>query len=539
MILSARNRVHMITAAAVVAAGFAFFATPGDAAGPAASRLEVRACKFKQVNLRKMECYWLVAPLRRDITTDGRARIPVTIFRARPEKKGRKVEIKEPVVLLTGGPGGHIGAVAKSYKHWLHILKVSRWIGNRDLILLEQRGVQDTKPELNCVEERDMRGRASSLKRFLKAMMACHYRMTRWRGYDLAGYTTGEIVSDIIDIRRLLRIKKWTLWGGSYGSLLALETLRRDEAATKSVVISGIVPPHTAHQPFNTERIVRSVRRMVAACNEQKDCKRAFPKLEESMWKAVRRLRYYPIQTAVVGGDNVGGFFYTINDSMLMDSVFGAMYNRKSIRFLPMIIKATLGKVDRAYIDILAQGADASYYRSSLSAALLYTVDCNDRFGVGAEPPKKADGAQPAVHTGKPVGRDTADREPPMRERFYIEFRKRMEIRSRADLALCRVWRATKTSSIKAEPVRSKVPVLLINGWLDPITPPENAFEAAKYLPNSHVVIMRHAAHSAELTKCGVKIKRSFIENPMVPPKKDCLKKMKPIKFVVKEGKHD
>ncbi len=501
-------------------------------ASPNPSRLEDRPCKFEQVRLRKVECYWLVVPLRRDVRTDETVRLPVTVFKSRTHRKGKPVKIGEPVVLIAGGPGGKIGAVAASYRRWRRLLKMARWIGNRDLVVFEQRGVPTTKPRLHCLELRDLRGQPVTEARYVNAMLACHYRIKRWRLIDLAGFTTREIVSDLIDIRRLLRIKKWTLWGGSYGSLLALETLRRDEAAVRSVVISAVLPPHTANRGLTRHYEVRALMRMVAACQAQRKCRKAFPHLEKIMFRAINRLRNEPIRTAVVGADNLGGHFYEIDDKMLMNAIFGMLYSRRSIRYLPMLFKSTLGDVDRGYIDSLAAGADASYYRSSSSLALLFAVDCNDRIIIGAETPTKM------VRGGRPGARLVkASAGLPVRfSRHYRPFQRHMKRRLEVDLKLCRIWRATEATSIETEPVRSKVPVLIINGYLDPVTPPENAREAAKYLPNSHLFIIRHASHAAELTKCGVKIKRAFIRNPGRRPAAACLAKMKPIKFITKEG---
>ena len=45
------------------------------------------------------------------------------------------------------------------------------------------------------------------------------------------------------------------------------------------------------------------------------------------------------------------------------------------------------------------------------------------------------------------------------------------------------------------EPVRSDVPVLLISGELDPVTPPQLAEEAARHLPNSLHLVFPHGSH--------------------------------------------
>jgi pimeloyl-ACP methyl ester carboxylesterase len=45
------------------------------------------------------------------------------------------------------------------------------------------------------------------------------------------------------------------------------------------------------------------------------------------------------------------------------------------------------------------------------------------------------------------------------------------------------------------EPVRSNAPVLIFSGKMDPVTPPKNAEQVARFLPNSRHVIIPEAGH--------------------------------------------
>lgn len=53
----------------------------------------------------------------------------------------------------------------------------------------------------------------------------------------------------------------------------------------------------------------------------------------------------------------------------------------------------------------------------------------------------------------------------------------------------------TRAALVYREPVHSDVPVLIISGHLDPVTPPEWAESVARHLPNNRHVILRHGAH--------------------------------------------
>ena len=62
--------------------------------------------------------------------------------------------------------------------------------------------------------------------------------------------------------------------------------------------------------------------------------------------------------------------------------------------------------------------------------------------------------------------------------------------------------------------MRSNIPVLILSGYLDPVTPPEWGEEVASHLPNSKHVIIPHGAHMPEgLTnvECLDKLMQEFL----------------------------
>ncbi len=62
--------------------------------------------------------------------------------------------------------------------------------------------------------------------------------------------------------------------------------------------------------------------------------------------------------------------------------------------------------------------------------------------------------------------------------------------RVRQQLAACAVWPRTVLPADHAAPATGNVPVLIISGTLDPVTPPQWGAEAARHLPRSlHLVV--------------------------------------------------
>jgi pimeloyl-ACP methyl ester carboxylesterase len=59
----------------------------------------------------------------------------------------------------------------------------------------------------------------------------------------------------------------------------------------------------------------------------------------------------------------------------------------------------------------------------------------------------------------------------------------------------CADWRRASVPPDAHAPVRSTVPVLLISGERDPVTPPEFGARVARSLPNSLHLILPHGGH--------------------------------------------
>ena len=76
----------------------------------------------------------------------------------------------------------------------------------------------------------------------------------------------------------------------------------------------------------------------------------------------------------------------------------------------------------------------------------------------------------------------------------------------------CRAWGVAAKASRPAEPVRSKVPVLLVSGELDPNTPPRHAAEALRTLPNGRHIVLAGVAHGwSGVETCGAAFVADFI----------------------------
>jgi len=74
----------------------------------------------------------------------------------------------------------------------------------------------------------------------------------------------------------------------------------------------------------------------------------------------------------------------------------------------------------------------------------------------------------------------------------------------------CQDWPKAKLPGSYIGPVKSDLPVLIISGDLDPVTAPEVATAAAKYLPNSRQIIVHNGGHTPG-TDCTFNLISEFI----------------------------
>jgi pimeloyl-ACP methyl ester carboxylesterase len=80
-----------------------------------------------------------------------------------------------------------------------------------------------------------------------------------------------------------------------------------------------------------------------------------------------------------------------------------------------------------------------------------------------------------------------------------------------------RVWPRGEVEPGYDDPVSSKVPALIISGFLDPATPPQNGDVVAKRLPNSLHIVIRNASHSySGLAPCVDNLMAEFISKASV-----------------------
>src|SRR6185437_11714657 len=103
------------------------------------------------------------------------------------------------------------------------------------------------------------------------------------RGVDLTQYTTTAFVGDLEDVRRALDYPRINLWGGSYGTRVAQDYLRRHPAVIRSVVLDGVAPPSMIISLDVWTTRERAIDAVVAACGRSTACRAAHPDIAATL----------------------------------------------------------------------------------------------------------------------------------------------------------------------------------------------------------------------------------------------------------------
>ncbi|MCE7946176.1 MAG: alpha/beta hydrolase [Chloroflexi bacterium CFX4] len=468
------------------------------------SPIEDAECLFEVPEGITAECGYLSVPESRS----GRSNATIRLYFARIASTGDDPS-SYPVIYLSGGPGGN----GVEFPDWAGVI-----LAYTDLILLDQRGTGYSEPSLNCIELE------LGDKDELEATQACRDRLAS-EGIDLAAYNTVENAADLDDLRVALGIEQWTLYGISYGTRLALEALRQTPEALRSVVIDAVYPPNVFAYEEQGPNTVKQFKVLFDGCAKDAACNAAFPNLEQAFYTLVAELDAEPAEYTVTDPESGEDIENTLDGGQLVDILFQAMYDTERIPSLP---KALWLAINGDYAEAVAlitggdeededEGNNRRQRRAddveedlSDSEGMNLSVDCAEEGAfINMERVTAALRGAPEAIVGKLIS-DV--------ERITEQ---------------CKIWNVPALPASFKEAVRSGVPVLVLNGEYDPITPPAWGDLAAETLSSGYSFTFPGVGHGAAATSpCADSIIAAFLDDPDSEPDGACIADLAPPRFV-------
>lgn len=448
-----RTAIHLICLAALLA--------PGSARGtePAAP-LALVPCEVPGAPAAR--CASLPVPEDRGEPGGRRIELNLVVLPARePGAAG------DPVVFLHGGPGGAATDLAP-------LLWGSPWRDRHDIVLVDQRGTGRSAPQ-DC-DAGSLAGMLEELTTFdVKNAARCRRRLEA----DPAMYTTVAAVEDLEAVRAALGGPRFHLIGGSYGTRVALEYLRRHPEAIRTATLQGVAPPSLSiPETFATDSM-RALEHVLDDCAAERRCGEAYPRLRERLDGVVRRLEERPDSArARVDGKTI---HVEVTRELFAASLHYALYRAATAARIPYWID----RADRGRYDDLVESTArfVAALAPQLSMGLFLSVTCAED-----------------VPFYDPERVAAASRHTLLRGTFAVTL-----------AGTCRSWPVPPAPAAFKEPVRSPVPVLLISGEADPVTPPRLAEEAARHLEHSVHLVLPEMGHSDLAPGCVTDLIEQFL----------------------------
>lgn len=391
----------------------------------------------------------------------------------------------DPLVPIAGGPGqSTITFYAATRAAFEPIRR------KRDIVLIDQRGTGDSA-KLHCeIDDEVVQGRLSD-EQTRAAAEACLDELP----HDPRFFTTSVAVTDLEALRQALGYDALNVYGISYGSRVAQHFARRYPAATRTVILDGVVPPQIALGPAIATEAQQALDAIFARCAENAACAERFPDatanfaaLEASLTsESVEVQVAHPvrgdIETVTYGGDELAATLRLLS------------YHPTTVALIPFL---------------LDEGANGNL--APLAAQFLsITSTLNDALSVGMHNAVACTEDAP-FFAGEDVSANAlAD--------TYIG-----PVLLDALVSICSVWPQGPLDQQFKEPLATTAPVLLLSGQADPITPPAYADLAAVDLATAYLHVGALQGHGQAPRGCMPDVMAAFIDTPTESPlDDDCL----------------
>jgi pimeloyl-ACP methyl ester carboxylesterase len=435
------------------------------------------------------------------------------VWENRDAKAGRRIGLKvvvlparsaaplpDPVVYLSGGPGeasaGDAGFYAGSLLHQ-----------ERDLVFIDHRGTGEPD-KLSChLGGDDLQSQFLELYP-LDAVRRC--RDTLGKTYDLARYTEAAAVDDFDEIRGWLGYGKVNLVGSSYGTRTAQIYLKRHPESVRTVTLWAVIPMDEPIPLSHAAGAQRSLDLVLSACEQDAACHAKFPAVRKDFQAVMDRLSQGPVEVEVADPETHKATRVRLSRYVIADGIRLVLYSSEAATALPLLIhQAAAG--DWKPLGQTVVTAQAEIDRM-LTRGLFFSVTCSQDIPF----------IDPAEIPGRTAGS------------FFGDYRVRRQI------AACELWPHARIDPGEREAVHSGVPVLLINGERDVVTPPDFGRRAARFLTHSLRLVEPWASHE-DAIPCVQKLGREFIRRGTTQglDSASCLARVKPKPFLFelpKEG---
>ena len=392
----------------------------------------------------------------------------LTVFENRQTRTGRTIDLNvvvlpafdqktkaEPIFDLAGGPG-----VASTSAAGFYATDGKEYRRKHDIVLVDQRGTGKSNP---LTAEPVKKTPQDYLNEMYPVEYVKNLRRTLERRADLTQYATSIAMDDLDDVRSWLGYDRIDLFGLSYGSRAVLVYMRQHPDRVHTATIMGVAPTYLKMPLHHSEGAARAMDLLLQACEQDTQCHQAFPQVRDEWTTVLAQLGRQPARAQYSSPDKSGPVTVEIGRDIFAEKIRNWMYGRDMASRIPLIVHQA------------AKGDFAPFLQEAISPSPTDSI---------------ADGMYLSVTCGEDVPFiDQEEAKKLNADNPFGNYRVFQQTRA------CSMWPQGKIPADFLEPVSSKVPVLILSGNFDPVTPPKYGQEVAKSLPNSRRVVIPQAGH--------------------------------------------
>ncbi len=372
------------------------------------------------------------------------------------------------VTFLDGGPGG---AATEDYPSIAGAFEPLR--KQRAVLLVDQRGTGGSNA-LDCGDEKQAAEREPA--RAANALRDCVARLAPLAAPQF--YATTDAVEDLELVRRALGGPRLDLVGVSYGTRMAQQYARHYPQGVRTIVLDSAVPNSLVLGSEHARNLEDTLTALFRRCVAEQSCSTRYGDPQQTLRRLLARLREHPQQLTLRDPYTFRVQQKTIDAGALVQLVRLYAYSPYTAALLPYVL----------------QEADSGHYEPLLGQAQVVVGDVSDSLtgGMALSVTCAEDADLLKVN---PRDADT------VMGNALTEWL----------LKACPQWPHGARPADFGAPLTAAVPVLLLAGERDPVTPPRYATEIARTLPHARVLQVAGQGHGLLSVGCMPRILDEFL----------------------------
>lgn len=473
-----------------------------DTTTPAASaddvlqlgQLTLQPCDIGDEHQASLQAYCteFAVPENHDDASSRRIKLKVAVVKS--EAAQPDIDL---VTFLDGGPGGaateDYPAVASAFeplRKQHHVLLVDqRGTGGSNALDCPQLGATAQKQNPDQLDEL-----ANDKTKLPELLRECLQEISSKA--DPQFYSTTDAVRDLEALRLALGSPRLNLVGVSYGTRVAQQYATRYPQAVRSMVLDSPVPNSLALGQDHARNLDTALKAQFDVCRARTECAQRFPDSYQQLITLRDKLRAQAVTVQVPDPRTFVVSERRLTASRLAGLVRLYAYSSATSALLPLMLdEATHGN-----------------YAPLLGQEQLMTDDVNERITGGM-------GLSVGCSEDADLLQVRSEDQQTLLGNTLVEFFQ----------TACAIWPHRARPKNFHQPFKSSLPVLILSGEFDPVTPPRYAKEIQASLGNARVLLAPGQGHTVIGARCMPQLVGEFVET-LQSDKLDtrCLELLKP-----------